>query len=546
MRLELPVKDWQLLKSPARWTIPLAIIAAGVSGVGIYTVYQQTRVQPQVEAPVVTAPAIASVTALGRLEPQGEVIKVSASSSIEGSRVAQLLVKQGDRVQAGQLVAILDSRDRLQAALEQAKQDVRVAEANLAKVQAGAKAGELAAQRAEIGRLQAQLEGEMNTQRAEITRWQQQLEGETKALQATIARLQAQQTGDAAGQRAEIARLTAQLEGERKTQQATIARLQAQLLGEKRTQQAAIARLSAQQQNAQTEFRRYQMLSQQGAIAASIIDTKRLELETAIQQMNEARANLSRTEATLTQQINEARANLSRTEATLIQQIKEAQANRTKTADTITEQINEARANLSRTEATLTQQIKEAQANRNKTIGTLNEQIKQARATLTQLAEVRPTDVNAAQAEIERAKAAVKKAQADLDQAFVRSPINGQVLKIHTKAGESVSSTEGIADIGQTGQMYAIAEVYESDIAKVKLGQSATITSETNTFEGELKGTVNEIGLQIGKKDILNTDPAADVDARVVEVKIQLDPESSSKVSGLTYSKVIARIIIGQ
>jgi HlyD family secretion protein len=546
MRIELPVKDWQLLKSPVRWTIPVAIMAASVSGVGLYQVYQQTRVQPQVEVPVAVAPAIASVTALGRLEPQGEVIKVTGSSSIEGSRVAQLLVKQGEQVKTGQLVAILDSRDRLQAGLEQAKQDVRVAEANLAKVQAGAKAGELAAQRAEIARLQAQLEGEINTQRAEITRWQEQLEGERKAQQATIARLQAQQTGDAAQQRAEIARLQAQLDGERKTQQATIARLQAQLLGEKRTQQAAIARLSAQQQNAQTEFRRYEMLSQQGAIAASRIDTKRLELETAFQQLNEAKANLSRTEATLTQQINEAKANLIRTEATLIEQINEAQANRTKTAGTVAQQINEARANLSRTEATLTQQIKEAQANRNKTIDTLNEQIKQARATLTQIAEVRPTDVNAAQAEIDRAKATVKKAQADLDQAFVRSPIDGQVLKIHTKAGESVSSTNGIADIGQTGQMYAIAEVYESDIAKVKLGQAATINSETNAFEGELKGTVAEIGLQIGKKDILNTDPAADVDARVVEVKIQLDPESSRKVSGLTYSKVIARIIIGQ
>lgn len=471
MRLESPIKDWQFFKPVSRWTIPISVAAALVSGISLYQVYQQTQVKPVVEAPVVTAPVINSVTALGRLEPQGEVIKLSAPSSIEGARVATLLVKQGDRVKAGQNVAILDSRDRYQAALEQAKKDVEVARANLAKVKAGAKAGEIGAQRAEIARLQAQLAGEIATQRAEIARWQEQLLGDRKSLQATIDRLQAQ------------------------------------LLGERRTQQAAIARLQSQQQNAQSEFNRYQMLSQSGAIAASGLDSKRLNLETTTQQLREARANLSQIEATLAQQINEAKANLGRTEATLAQQINEAKANRSKTTET------------------------------------LQQQIKQASATLNQISEVRPTDINAAQAEIDRAQAAVKKAQADLDLAFVRSPLDGQVLKIHTRPGESIN-TNGIVEVGQTNQMFVVAEIYESDIAKVKLGQEASVTSETNAFSGELKGTVDQIGLQIGKKDILSTDPTADVDSRVVEVKIRLNPESSSKVGGLTYSKVVVKIPI--
>lgn len=470
MRLETPVKDWQFLKPVGRWTIPLAITAAlATSGVGVYRVYQQTKTQPTVEVPVVTAPEIKAVTALGRLEPQGEVIKVSAPSSIEGTRLAKLLVKEGDQLKTGQNLAILDSYDRLSAALEQAKKEVQVAQANLAKVKAGAKAGELAAQRAEIARLQAQLQGEIATQQATVARWQEQLIGD------------------------------------KRTQQATIARLQAQLAGERRTQQAAIARLQAQLGNAQVEFKRYQTLFSQGAVEASKFDSKRLEWETATQQLNEARSSLLQAEAMLIQQ------------------------------------INEAQANLSRTEATLAQQINEAKANRNKTIDTLQEQIQQAKATLNQIAEVRPTDVEASQAEIERAKAAVKKAQADLEQAFVKSPVDGQILKIHTRPGEVVGSN-GIAEVGQTNQMFAIAEVYESDIAKVRLNQEVTVNSETNAFSGELKGKVEQIGLQIGKKDILNTDPAADVDARVVEVKIRLDPESSKQVSGLTYSKVVVKI----
>jgi hypothetical protein len=49
---------------------------------------------------------------------------------------------------------------------------------------------------------------------------------------------------------------------------------------------------------------------------------------------------------------------------------------------------------------------------------------------------------------------------------------------------------------------------------------------------------VTEIGLQIGKKDVLGTDPAADSDVRVVEVKISLDADSSQKVRTLTNLQV--------
>ena len=90
--------------------------------------------------------------------------------------------------------------------------------------------------------------------------------------------------------------------------------------------------------------------------------------------------------------------------------------------------------------------------------------------------------------------------------------------------------------------MYAIAEVYETDIAKVRNGQRATITSPV--FVGNLEGTVTRIGKQIGKKDVLNTDPAADTDARVIEVRIRLDPESSKKVASLTNLQVQVKIDI--
>jgi len=137
----------------------------------------------------------------------------------------------------------------------------------------------------------------------------------------------------------------------------------------------------------------------------------------------------------------------------------------------------------------------------------------------------------------------MKQAQADLALAYVRAPIGGEILKIHTRAGEKISS-EGIVEMGRTDQMIAIAEVLEEDIGKVRLGQKAIVSSENLAFPGELRGTVIEVGRQIGKQDALDSDPAADVDARVVEIKVGLPPEASQRVSGLTYAKVIVKINI--
>jgi HlyD family secretion protein len=370
-----------------------------------------------------------SVTALGRLEPQGEVIKVAASSS--GSRIAQLRIKPRDWVKKGQIIAILDSRDRLQAELEQAQAQVRVDRAQLAQVKAGAKTGEIVAQ------------------------------------QSTLQRVQAQWQGDKA------------------TQQATLSRLQQQLAGDISSQKAAIRKLEAELRNAQAEYQRYRQLNASGTVSASVYESKGLVLETSRQQLAEAKANLERTEGTGQQQIREAKAAFERIERTGQQQINEA------------------------------------------------------RSTLAEVAEVRPVDVQAAQAEVNSALAAVKKAQAELDLAYVRSPRNGQILKVHSWDGEVVGN-DGIVDLGQTDRMVAVAEVYESDVQRVKIGQRAVITSDA--FTGEAIGQVQEIGLQIYKNKVLNTDPTAATDARIVEVKVLLDTASSQKVQALTNLEVTVAI----
>jgi len=112
--------------------VALATGAATVYSLSLSPLTQQ-RSSP---TPSASKVAVDAVAALGYLEPQGEVIHLSAPAFMEGARVEQLLVKRGDKIKAGQVIAILDSRDRLQAALQQAQKQVRVAIARLEQVKA--------------------------------------------------------------------------------------------------------------------------------------------------------------------------------------------------------------------------------------------------------------------------------------------------------------------------------------------------------------------------------------------------------------------------
>ncbi|MBW4633319.1 MAG: ABC exporter membrane fusion protein [Iphinoe sp. HA4291-MV1] len=191
---------------------------------------------------------------------------------------------------------------------------------------------------------------------------------------------------------------------------------------------------------------------------------------------------------------------------------------------------------------TVQQQLTEAKANLNSSINTINDQLKEAKAKLGSIKEVRVVDVKLAEAEIASAITAVQQAKADYDLTYLKSPTDGRILKIHAKTGE-VNSNEGIVEIGKTSQMYVVAEVYQTDISKVRVGQKATITS--TAFPKKIKGTVSEIGLQVDRQNILSVNPAADTDRRIISVKIRIDdPADSQRVAGLTNLQVDVAIHI--
>lgn len=465
---EKPKSLQKPLEQPKMWLgIAVALPVAIAAGVLATARIEQLK---KLTSTVSVAPVPNTITAIGRLEPRGEVIKLSAPAGLSGSsRVEQLLVREGQKVQQGQVVAILDSRDTSMAAVEEARAKLLESRANLAQVRAGSPR-------------------------------------DAQAQKFIIARLEAQLFGEQQAQQATISRIAAQLSSEKIAQQATVNRLEAELLGQRNSLKANMERIRAEQRNAQVDYGRYEFLYGQGAISQQERDRRRLSAISTNQQLIESQASLNRA------------------------------------IETIQQQVSEARANQIKTIATLQQQLIEATATRNKTITTLRRQIDEERERLSRILVVSPLNVQIAQAQVTNAIALIRKAQAELQQSYVKAPTAGEILKIHTKSGEMMGAN-GIAEIGQTDQMFVVAEVPEDSIAKVRLGQTATIISDNSAFNGELKGRITEIGRKIGKKDVLNNDPAADVDARVIEVKIALAPQFTKQVSGLTNAKVTLSLI---
>lgn len=130
--------------------------------------------------------------------------------------------------------------------------------------------------------------------------------------------------------------------------------------------------------------------------------------------------------------------------------------------------------------------------------------------------------------------------EVDLKDSQLRSPIDGTVLRVYARPGERPGS-DGILSVGASDRMEAIAEVYESDIGRIRLGQSASLISENGGFSGKLKAEVLRISPQIRQRDVLSTDPTGDADARIVEVRLALDPADAKRVQQLSGLKVIAR-----
>ncbi len=131
-----------------------------------------------------------------------------------------------------------------------------------------------------------------------------------------------------------------------------------------------------------------------------------------------------------------------------------------------------------------------------------------------------------AQTTRDSASNAVQADQIALGNTVLTSPINGIITAQAPLAGQTVTATDTIAEVTDFSQIVFAADVDESDISKVSLGDQAEVTIDAYG-DKIFKGTVTEIN---------PTTKTASNGGTVVTVKIALNDQSIKKISGLNGS----------
>lgn len=148
------------------------------------------------------------------------------------------------------------------------------------------------------------------------------------------------------------------------------------------------------------------------------------------------------------------------------------------------------------------------------------------------MAPPRFEDVTAAQAQVELARAQLAQAQDNYDNTFVRSPVDGVVVKRYMNPGESISYEslyQPIVSVSDTTRLMVRAEIDETDIGKIQLGQRAEIRCDA--FHGQtFYGRVVRISGGLGKKKIQTDNPTEKVDTDVLESLVEVDSGSPLRV----------------
>jgi HlyD family secretion protein len=147
--------------------------------------------------------------------------------------------------------------------------------------------------------------------------------------------------------------------------------------------------------------------------------------------------------------------------------------------------------------------------------------VEAARHRLESMQEVPDTDIRLAEADLAAAEANELRARRDFEVSTIYAPADGRVLRINAREGEAVG-LPGLLDIAPAGHMFVLAEVYETDIGRVRVGQHATISGDA-LGTTVLTGVVERIAHNVKDAAVMPGDTVTFSDKRVVETLIRLD-----------------------
>jgi len=447
-----------------RWALPIMLLCAAAVGGGWYAWHAMHAVDNNA-AGLITDTAkrgdlIETVSATGSVAAQtGAQVKIG--SQITG-RIKKLSADVGSQVKAGQIIAELDLPD-IQAQRDQARYNLSAAQVKRAQMQSG------------VAMLETQLNGAILQARAARNSASAKLYSAQAAANLQFAQtptdIQRAENGVAGAQAA------------LSTAQSNLIQVQAGADMQVANAQQQINQAVATSTNSDLNLKRQQALLQKGYVAASIVDQAQ-----ATATVNQSLILAGRQNLTLVQQkiiadlksgqnlITQAQQDVKTARSALAAAQAETFLNRVKQAD-----VGDARAFLGQGEANL------AVATGNTAQNGLKQQ-----------------DIRQAEDVVRAAQEQVVYAQAQMDKTFIRSPISGTVLQMAAQQGETLAaglSSPTLIVVADLNRLQVDAYVDETDIGKVRIGQSVTVAVDAfanKEFTGHVVKIASGSTIQVG------------------------------------------------
>lgn len=139
-----------------------------------------------------------------------------------------------------------------------------------------------------------------------------------------------------------------------------------------------------------------------------------------------------------------------------------------------------------------------------------------------------------ADADVQAAEGRVRTAQERIAKCSIVAPIDGTVLRVYARRGESFSTVtpRPLFDLADTSTRHIKAEVDERDVDKLSVGQSVII--QADALEGKkLRGSVSRVSAMMGRKSISTGDPSDKSDRDILEAVIDLEDNARPLPIGL-------------
>jgi len=461
-------------RQPNRWAIGL--VAAGLLAVPTTIYIVNSKSQPKVDAiatmtvPVESQNLTVRITSSGTVQP---VQRVNLSPKGSG-RIAELFVEQGDKVQAGQIIARMESRD-VEAQLAQAKAREASVRAKLAKIEAGNRSEDIASAQARLDQAEASLAQLQAGSRVE------EVAGARSRLQQTQAGLQKLRAGSRVEEvsqgRARLAQAQARLaDAQTGSSKQEIAQAQSQIDSSK-----AQAELTAQR------VERNRSLVKEGALAQDKLDELIKENRTAQAKLTESERRLQQLQENRLSQIQQLQAAVE-VESQGLKQLQNG---------TRSEEIAKSEAEVAEAKSKLAQV---ENGNRPEEIAKAEAAVAEAKSQLAvQVNGSRPEEIAQAKADLAEAQAQVHYQEVQLEDTKIRAPFAGVITQRYAIQGAFVTPATSASDatsatstsiVALARDVEVLAKVPEADISQIKPGQVVEIVADAypdKVFKGRVK-----------------------------------------------------------